>query len=249
MRYAIFSDIHSNIEAFQSVLKEIEKLNIDKRLFLGDIVGYGANPNEAIDMLTTHLKDGYTAADVILAGNHDYAAVDMTDINYFNPHAKEAVLWTKEILTKGHKEYLKKLPVTMVADNITLAHSSPKEPLMWHYIINTLDAMENLEYFNTTLCFIGHSHYPVVIESDASNRINILKDKFIKLKSTSKYIINDGSVGQPRDRNPDASFVVYDSKDMTIEFKRVPYDIKSAQEKMRREGLPEYLIDRLTYGR
>ena len=242
MRYAIFSDAHSNIEAFQSVLNKIEKLNIDRRLFLGDIVGYGANPNEAIELLKS-------SADVILAGNHDYAAIDMTDITYFNPHAKEAILWTKEILKQDHKEYLKKLPVTTVVDNITLAHSSPKEPLMWHYIINTLDAMENLEYFNTTLCFIGHSHYPFIIESDASGRINTPKDKIIKLNGNSKYIINDGSVGQPRDRNPDASFVVYDSEDMTIEFKRVPYDIKSAQEKMRREGLPEYLIDRLTYGR
>ena len=242
MRYAIFSDVHSNIEAFQFVLKEIEKLNIDQRLFLGDIVGYGANPNEAIDMLKS-------SADIILAGNHDYAAVDMTDITYFNPHAKEAILWTKEILKQDHKEYLKKLPVTMVVDNITLAHSSPKEPLMWHYIINTFDAMENLDYFNTPLCFIGHSHYPAIIESDASGRINTPKDKIIKLNSNSKYIINDGSVGQPRDRNPDASFIVYDSSNMTIEFKRVPYDIKSAQEKMRREGLPEYLIDRLTHGR
>src|SRR3989338_6684877 len=196
MRYAIFSDAHSNIEAFQSVLNKIEKLNIDRRLFLGDIVGYGANPNEAIELLKS-------SADVILAGNHDYAAIDMTDITYFNPHAKEAILWTKEILKQDHKEYLKKLPVTTVVDNI--------------------------EYFNTTLCFIGHSHYPFIIESDASGRINTPKDKIIKLNGNSKYIINDGSVGQPRDRNPDASFVVYDSEDMTIEFKRVPYDIKSAQ--------------------
>ena len=115
MRYVIFSDVHSNIEAFQSVLKEIEKLNIDQRLFLGDIVGYGANPNEAIDMLKS-------SADIILAGNHDYAAVDMTDITYFNPHAKEAVLWTKEILKQEHKEYLKKLPESEQLEKIKQEH-------------------------------------------------------------------------------------------------------------------------------
>ncbi|MBI3600219.1 MAG: metallophosphoesterase family protein [Nitrospinae bacterium] len=242
MRYAIFSDVHSNLEAFQSVLQEIEKLHVDKRLFLGDIVGYGANPNEAIDLLKG-------TADVTLAGNHDFAAIDMTDVSYFNPHAKEAILWTKDVLTPAHKEFLKGLPVDTVVDSITLAHSSPKEPQMWHYIFNIFDAIENFEYFNTRLCFIGHSHHPVVIERNSEGKTNASKDQIIQLNEASKYIINAGSVGQPRDKNPQACFVIYDSGNMTVEFKRVQYDIASAQEKMRKEGLPDYLIERLAYGK
>ncbi len=242
MKYAIFSDVHSNLQAFQSVLQEIEKLHVDKRLFLGDIVGYGANPNETMDMLNT-------AADVMLAGNHDFAAVDMTDIANFNPHAREAILWTKDVLAPSHKEFLKGLPVYTVVDNLTLAHSSPKEPLMWHYIFNIFDAIENFEHFNTNLCFIGHSHHPVVIERNSEGKTNASKDQFIQLNSASRYIINVGSVGQPRDRNPKACFIIYDSGNMTIEFKRVQYDIAAAQEKMRKEGLPDYLIERLTYGK
>lgn len=242
MRYAIFSDVHSNLEAFQSVLQEIEKLYVVKRLFLGDIVGYGANPNEAIDMLKG-------AADVILAGNHDFAVIDMTDIENFNPHAKDAILWTRSVLTSPHEEFLKGLPVNTVVDSITLAHSSPKEPEMWHYIFNIFDAIENFEYFNTNLCFIGHSHHPVVIERNSEGKTNASKDQLIQLNGTSKYIVNVGSVGQPRDRNPQACFVIYDSTNMTIEFKRVPYDIASAQAKMRKEGLPDYLIERLAYGK
>jgi diadenosine tetraphosphatase ApaH/serine/threonine PP2A family protein phosphatase len=217
-------------------------LDIDTRIFIGDIVGYGASPNESIEILQS-------SANVILGGNHDFAAVDMTDISYFNPHAKEAILWTIDTLTSGNKDFLKKLTASMVIDNITLAHSSPKEPLMWHYILNIFDAMENFEYFHTPLCFIGHSHLPGVFEKDADGRVNISKDYIIQLNDNSKYIINDGSVGQPRDGNPDASFVIYDTTKMTIEFKRVSYDISTTQEKMRREGLPDYLIERLAYGR
>lgn len=242
MRYAIFSDVHSNLEAFQSVLQEIEKKYIGRQLFLGDIIGYGANPNESVNILKG-------VADIIVAGNHDFAAVDMTDINYFNPYAREAVLWTKNILMPEYRDFIKTLKINTVVDNMTLAHSSPKEPEKWHYILNILDAMDNLKYFDTTLCFIGHSHIPFVIEKSAGGKINILKDKIISIKDTSKYIINAGSVGQPRDGNPDASFAIYDSANATVEFMRVPYDILSCQEKMKREGLPDYLINRLTYGR
>lgn len=242
MIYAIFSDVHSNLEAFQSVLQKIKKLHIERKIFLGDIVGYCADPNESIDILKS-------SADVMLGGNHDHGAAGITDISNFNQYAMAAILWTRDMLTPEHKEFLKNLPANMVTDNLTLAHSSPKEPLMWHYILNMFDAMENFEYFNTTLCFIGHSHQPIAIEKDVEGIVNVLRDKIIKLKPTSRYIINAGSIGQPRDGNPDSSFVIYDSGNMTVEFRRIPYNITLTQEKMRREGLPDYLIERLNYGR
>ncbi|OGV95766.1 MAG: hypothetical protein A3I04_00800 [Nitrospinae bacterium RIFCSPLOWO2_02_FULL_39_110] len=242
MIYAIFSDVHSNLEAFQSVLQKIKKLHIERKIFLGDIVGYCADPNESIDILKS-------STDVILGGNHDHGAASITDISNFNHYAVAAILWTRDTLTSEHKEFLKNLPANMVTDNLTLAHSSPKEPLMWHYILNMSDAIENFEYFNTPLCFIGHSHQPIAIEKDAEGTVNVLRDKIIKLKPTSRYIINAGSIGQPRDGNPDSSFVIYDSGNMTVEFRRIPYDITLTQEKMKREGLPDYLIERLNYGK
>lgn len=243
MRYAVFSDVHGNLEALQAVLDEIKRLRYDRLVFLGDIVGYGANPNEVIEIVKSIVDRPLT-----LAGNHDYAAAGLTDITYFNPSAREAILWTEECLTEKNMEYLRGLKVNLTYEGLTFVHSSPKEPDKWHYIINISDAVENFNFFDTKICFIGHSHVPMIMEKDGDGDITIYKGEK-RLNRGCRYIINTGSVGQPRDRDPRSSFAVYDSETETIEIKRVSYNIDRAQEKILEEGLPVQLANRLSYGR
>ncbi len=243
MRYAIISDVHGNIEAFNVVLFELEKESPNQILFLGDIIGYGPDPNECIK----RIKE---VADIVLAGNHDHAAIGHTDISYFNPYAREAIEWTIGKLTEGEKLYLSQLPITgeVNIDHIFLVHSTPKRPQEWNYIFTFEDALENFRYFTQMLCFVGHSHVPVVIEMNRHGTLGILRDE-VKIKEGCRYIINVGSVGQPRDSNPDAAYVIYDTEKSTVWIKRVSYNYHKTQKKMREEGLPNYLIDRLAVGR
>lgn len=243
MRYAIISDIHSNIESFDVILLEIEKESPDRILFLGDIVGYGPEPSECIKKIKE-------TTDVILVGNHDHAAAGLTDISYFNPDAKEALEWTIGRLTEEEKTYLSRLPLTgeLTADDIFLVHSTPKRPQEWNYIFTIEDVIESFEYFEQRVCFSGHSHVPVIIAMDASGGIDILKDE-ARIEKDSRYLINVGSVGQPRDGNPDAAYALYDLEESTVKIKRVSYNYHKTQEKMRKAGLPDYLINRLSAGR
>ncbi|MBI5183829.1 MAG: metallophosphoesterase family protein [Nitrospinae bacterium] len=243
MRYVILSDVHGNLEALQAVIDEIKRLRYEKLVFLGDIVGYGANPNEVIEIIRSLVDRPLT-----LAGNHDYAAIGLTDISYFNSSAMEAILWTGECLTEKNIGYLRGLKVDLTYEGLTFAHSSPKEPDKWHYIMDISDAIENFDFFDTRICFVGHSHIPIIIEKDSTGDINIYNGEK-RLNSECRYIINIGSVGQPRDRDPRSSFAVYDSETETIEIKRVSYDIAEAQEKILEKGLPFQLAYRLAYGR
>lgn len=242
MRYAIISDVHSNLEAFKVVLFELERESPDQIIFLGDIIGYGPDPNECI-------KEIREVADMALVGNHDHAAIGRTDIAYFNPYARDAIEWTMEQLTNGEKAYLSELPLTgeFTSDDIFLVHATPKRPQDWNYIFTLEDVLENFEYFNQRVCFIGHSHVPVIIAMDNSGRIDILKDE-ATIGKDYRYIINVGSVGQPRDGNPDASYAIYDTEDSIVKIKRVSYNYHKTQEKMKRAGLPYYLIERLARG-
>ncbi len=242
MRIAIYSDVHGNLEAFEGVLKDIKREDVDKKVFLGDIVGYGPNPNECIELLREN-------ADVILAGNHDWAAVGLTDSEYFNPYAKASLFWTMEALTDVNKAFLKELSPTKMEDAIQFAHSTPLEPQEWRYILTMQDATDNYDSLEKDLCFVGHSHQPVIIEyADAANIVPI-RDIYKTLEKNRKYIVNVGSVGQSRDSNPDSCYVVYDSKTQNIEFRRVEYDVARVQKKMEKHKLPQYLIERLGLGR
>ncbi len=242
MKYAIYSDVHSNVEAFQAVLNDIGRQKVDQKLFLGDIVGYGPNPNECIDILKQN-------ADVMLAGNHDWAAVGLTDTSYFNPYATASMEWTAEQLTKENKEFLKKLKPTGIIDNLQLVHSTPYEPEAWHYIMNMRDAQANYKELTTDICFIGHSHQPLIIEMVDEINVMPIRDLYATLENNRNYIINVGSVGQPRDSNSDACYVLYDSKAKTIEYRRIEYDVKKVQKKMEAAKLPEYLVNRLAAGK
>jgi predicted phosphodiesterase len=242
MRYLIFSDLHSNLESLNSFSKIIETLDHDKKVFLGDLVGYGADPNDCVEWVRKN-------ADIILGGNHDYAAVSRTELTYFNSYAYQACLWTRQKLTRENKDFLGTLPCEIVEDDIHWVHSSPFEPEEWHYVVSGADGIINFDHFSTQLCFLGHSHRPVILEKGPDGEIiDCATPTTWELKSDCRYIINVGSLGQPRDGNPKPAFVIYDSKAKSIEYLRYEYDFSATQKKILANGLPSYLADRLSIG-
>jgi len=240
--YAIISDVHANLVALQAVLAEIEKEDIDSLLFTGDSVGYGPDPNECVELLKAKTS-------IMIAGNHDWGAVGLTEVRNFNAYARVAIDWTRDVLTGQNFSSLYDLPLTakISADrDIFLVHGTPKEPDRWHYFSFEYDAKVNFLCFDEQICFLGHSHTPFIVERSPRGKIRSFYAR-AEVKDTCRYIVNAGSVGQPRDGNPDASFILY--KDDVIEIKRVSYDILLTQKKMKKAGLPSYLIDRLAKGR
>ncbi len=241
MRWGIFCDIHANLEALDAVLAALTRERIDRYLCLGDIVGYGANPRECIAEIKR--IDAPT-----IAGNHDWAAVGLFDIAYFNPAAKAAVLWTRQNLTYEDKEFLKSLDLVYQEDELTLVHGSLQNPGQFEYILDISSAARTFELLRTRVCSIWNSHAPVIFIKEGENYSFTFQTK-VKLKASQMYIVNAGSVGQPRDENPQASFVVYDSESKEIEIKRVPYDVQKAKDKIIKAGLPKMLAERLVLGR
>jgi len=242
MRYIIFSDVHSNLEAVKAFCQAIESIDHDKKVCLGDIVGYNADPNLVVEWIRDEV-------DLVLAGNHDYAVLKKTDISYFNSDAYQACAWTRSALGEENKKFLDTLPVEKEEDSIYWVHSSPFEPTEWHYVSTELSAEKNFNYFEQTCCFLGHSHLPGIFEKNKNNEIFSFGAPKLELDPESRYIINVGSLGQPRDGNPDPAFVFYDSMSHIIEFHRFSYDLSSTQQKIRVCGLPCYLADRLGSGR
>jgi len=247
LRYAIISDIHSNLEALQTVLKTIEQEKIDKIVCLGDIVGYGPDPNECIALVQQNCE-------IILTGNHDFACIESSELFYFNQYAAKAVEWTVTVLTKENLDYLAKLPLVGKVEDFYLVHSSPFEPRSWDYILSLDDAEFNFSKFDEAyqICFIGHSHQPVIYVQYLENEYKYykqLKDHSTQLKQDERYIMNVGSVGQPRDYNPDAAFGIVDTATQVYELKRVKYDVNKTFKKMISANLPQFLADRLLVGK
>jgi len=241
MRCAVLSDVHANIAALEAVLRDIDRRKIDDIIFLGDAVGYGPNPNDCIDLLGGRCR-------ILLAGNHDWGTIGLTDVTYFNIYARHALEWTMGVITDKNRKILKSLPLRkeLKDEDILLVHSTPKEPEEWHYLLTLWDAEINFHYFNNTLCFLGHSHQPFVIEKVQSGELVTYRES-AEIKKSCRYIINAGSVGQPRDGDPRACYAVIDGE--KIDITRVPYDIVSVQDKMKKEHLPDPLIERLLLGR
>jgi predicted phosphodiesterase len=242
MLYGIISDIHGNLEALNSVLGRLGK--VDQIVNLGDIVGYGPNPNECINKL----KELNVPT---VAGNNDKVASGEIDPEWFNKNAKNSILWTGEQLTKTNKAYLKNLPLVVTGDDFQFVHGSLRYPLD-EYVTSLSEAIPTFEKMTRQLCFIGHSHSPMFIaktkEGDYSGRA--LKDgEEVLVDNFDKIIINVGGVGQPRDGDPRACFGTYNSKTKIFTLHRVEYDIKKVQEKMKKAKLPQSLIDRLSLGR
>lgn len=240
MRYGIFSDVHSNIEAFTVVLAYYEKENIDRYIFLGDILGYGANPKEAITLLND-------LNPVCICGNHDRAAINKFDVRFFNPAARNAIIWTKKQLSRDDTRYLNSFSLTYEEPHFICVHASLNHPEKFNYVWGITEAGLNFPLFSQQICFMGHSHkMGGYILKD--NNVSYLYEQTITLETGARYIINAGSVGQPRDRDPRASACIYDSDKNLITFTRIEYDIKQAADKILKSGLPEIFASRLYVG-
>ncbi|MEO0122682.1 MAG: metallophosphoesterase family protein [candidate division WOR-3 bacterium] len=242
MKAAIISDIHSNLEAVQAVIKDIKKRRIKNIFCLGDVVGYGANPNECADIC-------FKESDVIIAGNHDWATTDKTDTSNFNKVAATAVKWTKEHIKPEYYKKLRELPLTQKIDNLLLVHSTPENPEEWHYLFNLDEFEKQFNFFTEQICFIGHSHIPSAVFQDDNGYTDFLHENPFPIIKKRRYIINVGSVGQPRDLDPRASYVIYDGNKNSIEFVRIEYNIPLAGQKILEAGLPEILSERLLVGK
>jgi len=241
LRYALISDIHSNLEALNAVLEALEKERVDQYICLGDIVGYAADPNECTEIVRE-------VADVAILGNHDSAALDMTRIEGFNPLARTAISWTGDTLSSKNKKYLESLSTSMVLKGGLVVHSSPSNPAMWRYIFSIDDAKMEFHHFIQRACFVGHSHQPVTFVN-SKNRVIVDARARLDIEEENRYIINVGSVGQPRDLDPRASYAIYDTARKTVQIKRAEYDIETARRKIIEAGLPRFLGDRLLAGR
>jgi len=240
MRYAIISDIHANHDALTAVLDDIDREKVERIVCLGDVVGYGAEPRECI----TALRERNV---LTIAGNHDYAAIGKTNINYFNAYAKEATLWTRKVCTQEDKDYLKGLALVEYLDDFTMVHGTLYAPELFDYILTTYDAYLSLQLLETPVCFFGHSHVPINFVWEEMISFNY--DREIEVKDGVKMLVNVGSVGQPRDDNPKACYALFDTDAQRIFIKRIEYDVEAAARKIRDAGLPPALGERLKYGR
>lgn len=240
MRYAFFGDIHGNLEALTEVLAAVDGADIDEIYCMGDIVGYGANPEECLDLIRT--RNIRT-----VAGNHDHAAIGRLDISYFNQFARKAAIWTQQHLSDDAKTWIYELPLLIQTERFTLVHGSLHAPDMFNYVQTMRDAEYNFQACQTPLLFLGHSHQPLAFFN--TQPMTYTLDEEIPVDTPVKMIVNVGSVGQPRDEDPRSCFAVYDSDKALVTLHRVEYDIETVAEKILAAGLPEPLALRLRLGK
>ena len=246
MKYAIISDLHANLEALEAVLADMQP-HADAVICLGDIVGYNANPNECLELVQN-------VCDVVIAGNHDQAACDLRLYEDFSEYAKEAMHWTREQLTPAWKQYLCSLPNTATFGGCWLAaHGSPRDTD--EYLFHELHFQEAFAYLSEYTpevrgCFIGHTHLPMIWECTQAGLVRPaeLTSLRVALHPLRRYIINPGSVGQPRYGSPEASYILLDDQALTVEFRFVDYDVATAQDKIYDAMLPLPLAERLALG-
>jgi len=241
MRILIISDLHANLTALEAVLTDAG--NYDAVWCLGDLVGYGPDPNEVIERVR-----GLPNL-LCLLGNHDAAALKVIDSDTFNHEARLAIYWTQHTLTDASCTYLKSLPERAAYNGVTLVHGSPRQPV-WEYLLDTRTATANFAHFDTPYCFVGHTHLPVLyyLPDESQNARLIVPETPMELSMAPRSILNPGSVGQPRDRDPRASYAICDLDYNTWEYRRVVYDVGAVQIRMQAAGLPERHIQRLSAG-
>jgi predicted phosphodiesterase len=241
MRILIISDIHANLTALEAVLMDAGE--VDAVWCLGDLVGYGPDPNECIRRIR-ELPNL-----VCLLGNHDAAVSGVIGISSFNNEARLAVLWTQSVIDPIHLEYLRSLSPQTVIDSVSLAHGSPRQPI-WEYLLDTRTATQNFNHFDTPFCFVGHSHLPVVFQMrDEKQTADLFIPKINgTLNMIPRAIYNPGSVGQPRDHDPRAAYAIFDPDRNTWNYHRISYDIPSVQDRMQSAMLPLRHIQRLSAG-
>mgnify|MGYP000885577424 FL=1 len=239
MRILVFSDIHSNLTALEAVLAAAG--NVDAYWCLGDLVGYGPDPNECI-ALVRELPNL-----MCVRGNHDAATLGEVDQNTFNHEASLAITWTKRNLNAESQEFLLSLPERLVIDDITLVHGSPRNPV-WDYIMDAMTAERMFQFFDTRICLVGHTHVPAIWKETESESPKGLVLDYQKVKILTKSILNPGSVGQPRDHDPRAAFAIFDPQESLWELRRVPYKIPEVQARIKKSGLPWRHALRLSEG-
>lgn len=241
MKSLVLSDIHANFTALEAVLEDAG--DFDAVWILGDLVGYGPDPNECVDLIR-RLPNL-----VCLLGNHDAATLGHINDIAFNPSARQAIRWTREHISSENADYLRQLPELVRLGEITFAHGSPREPV-WEYLLDARNATENFDYFSTQFCLVGHTHLPTIylLNNGANFARLIPPENNILMPLQPRAIINPGSVGQPRDHDPRAAYAMVDLNTLTIEFHRVSYDIEAVQDRMRQYDFPDRHIQRLFEG-
>lgn len=243
MKYGVLGDIHANLSALNAVFEELDRLGIDELISVGDVVGYGAAPNECIDMLRER--------DVrVVKGNHDAACVRELDDRYFNPYARAAIRWTQGVVTSERQAWLADLPLTLDLEHCQVAHGTLHNPEQFEYVLSPGDADSSLDIMTRPVCFVGHSHVPIAVLRlrDAPHHTAYTFDTEIDLSDATACVFNVGSVGQPRDENERTAFAVYDTDLAEAWIARLPYDIDREAERILEAGLPEVLAQRLRLG-
>ncbi|MFH1368145.1 MAG: metallophosphoesterase family protein [Elusimicrobiota bacterium] len=241
MKYGIFADVHSNLEALNAVLDFFRATKVDAYLFAGDIVGYGPNPNECVQTIKRLFPMW------ICVGNHDRAACGLKDITWFNEYAQKALIWTRQNLSQDNQIYISELPKIVYQSEFTVVHGSPRDPLD-EYLLTRDQYAENKSSLKMPFTYVGHTHIPFIF-GEKFTQIFMRDKEAVTLSKKDKYIINPGSVGQPRDGNSKASCAVFDNESCEYEHFRIKYDFPTTQEKMRKERLPVFLIERLYWGK
>ncbi|MDH3891361.1 MAG: metallophosphatase family protein [candidate division Zixibacteria bacterium] len=241
MKYGLISDIHGNVEALRAVLSDIKRHRVDSIHCLGDVVGYGADPTACLKLVLEN-------CDTKLLGNHEYAALGLQSCDNFNDAAKTSTEWTQQTLDDDWIAVMSDFAVDRPMDDMYLVHASPFEPSEWHYILSATDAINAFEHLKQRIGFFGHSHIPTILREKPEGLPSIQTGHDFTADPEGRYLVNVGSVGQPRDNDPRASYVVFDSEELDIEFHRVEYDIEAAQHKMSEANLPSTLISRLSAG-
>ena len=245
MRALVVSDLHANAESLRAVFSHVRRKKFDSVICLGDFVGYCAEPNQVLDMMRT-----VKATKLYIRGNHDRVAAGLEEGNGFHQAAKIAAEWTRKHLSAPNRRFLEKLPLgPLKRDDFLLCHGSPENED--EYVFNEVHASRIFDSTDAPIVLYGHTHLPVIFSVDSHGRVRgtaVRGNTFVKLEADRRYLINPGSVGQPRDRNPRASFAIVDSTRMTAQFFRVPYNVAKTQSAILKAGLPPVLANRLKWG-
>jgi predicted phosphodiesterase len=245
MIYGIYSDIHGNLAALNAVLLSMKERGVERKVCLGDVVGYGPFPNECVETVTKE-------SDVVILGNHDIVASEQESLEAFNFYAQNAIQWTQKEMNQDALDVMKQWPYIAQESSCCFVHASPKEPEKWTYVVTLDQAIETFEYFKEAVCFIGHTHLPVIVVEDKTktNFPYFVVDGFShKLQQGQRMLVNVGSVGQPRDGVCSSAYGLYNSESGEVEIVRVEYNYQETQQAMKKKGFDEFLIHRLEQGK
>lgn len=242
MRFALISDIHSNLEALTAVFKDIEKNKVDTIHCLGDVIGYGCDPKACLDLINQNCE-------IKLMGNHEYLLMGLISQDKCNASARASFQWTVKQITDYELAIIEEFQIKSVYEGCLLVHASPFKPDEWHYVVNSQQAELAFDSMNENFGFLGHSHLPMIFVENKNNQPRIKVGHDILMDPDYRYLVNVGSVGQPRDKDPRASYVIVDTEEWEVLFKRVEYDIQTAQHKMKEAAMPDLLVERLSVGK